>query len=254
MSISLNTMDSEGLKTKTDILNAINALYDEKTRESALAILSEQKCDTTLRSTCLFNSFGIVTILQQEILGAYKNINNEKLTEQAEKRLCNTLTIVRSLVTNPDIAYHFLNSYILYYIGPLIEASNPRFVNIRKVSLAVLLEVSMHNDRNGELKVMFINQNLISVCLNVFKLIILMILYNILYNIHALNLIMNTPRYSKMIFEVMVICGVDQVKQKEDGKAIQTCWEKIINLLYDNNHRSLVTAIRQKIREIVVDH
>lgn len=30
-------MDSEGLKTKTDILNAINALYDEKTRESALA-------------------------------------------------------------------------------------------------------------------------------------------------------------------------------------------------------------------------
>ena len=124
-------------------------------------VLSEQKCDTTLRSTCLFNSFGIVTILQQEILGAYKNINNEKLTEQAEKRLCNTLTIVRSLVTNPDIAYHFLNcnyrermilsvAYILYYIGPLIEASNPRFVNIRKVSLAVLLEVSMHNDRNGE--------------------------------------------------------------------------------------------------------
>lgn len=30
-------MDSEGLKTKTDILNAINALYDEKTRENALA-------------------------------------------------------------------------------------------------------------------------------------------------------------------------------------------------------------------------
>lgn len=75
-----------------------------------------------------------------------------------------------------------------------------------------------------------------------------MILYNILYNIHALNLIMNTQRYSKMsenayrdlfiVFEVMVICGVDQMKQKEDGKAIQTCWEKIINLLYDNNHRS----------------
>lgn len=129
-------------------------------------VLSEQKCDTTLRSTCLFNSFGIVTILQQEILGAYKNINNEKLTEQAEKRLCNTLTIVRSLVTNPDIAYHFLNctywkcfvmcvAYILYYIGPLIEASNPRFVNIRKVSLAVLLEVSMHNDRNGEVSSLF---------------------------------------------------------------------------------------------------
>lgn len=46
-------------------------------------------------------------------------------------------------------------AYILYYIGPLIEASNPRFVNIRKVSLAVLLEVSMHNDRNGEVSGLF---------------------------------------------------------------------------------------------------
>ena len=48
----------------------------------------------------------------------------------------------------------------------------------------------------------------------------------------------NAYRDLFIVFEVMVICGVDQMKQKEDGKAIQTCWEKIINLLYDNNHRS----------------
>lgn len=46
-------------------------------------------------------------------------------------------------------------AYILYYIGPLIESVNPRFVNIRKLCLAVYLEVSMHKDRNGDVMVSF---------------------------------------------------------------------------------------------------
>ena len=44
-------------------------------------------------------------------------------------------------------------AYILYYIGPLIESVNPRFVNIRKLCLAVYLEVSTHKDRNGEVTI-----------------------------------------------------------------------------------------------------
>lgn len=49
-------------------------------------------------------------------------------------------------------------AYILYYIGPLIESVNPRFVNIRKLCLAVYLEVSMHKDRNGDVMVSFSSQ------------------------------------------------------------------------------------------------
>ena len=49
-------------------------------------------------------------------------------------------------------------AYILYYIGPLIDSVNPRFVNIRKLCLAVYLEVSMHKDRNGDVMVSFSSQ------------------------------------------------------------------------------------------------
>ena len=62
-----------------------------------------------MRCTCLYNSFGIVTILQQEILQGYKYIIGNEIPQQAEKRLCNTLTIIRSLVSSPDLAARFLN-------------------------------------------------------------------------------------------------------------------------------------------------
>ena len=74
-----------------------------------MIVLSELKCDTATRCICLYNSFGIVTILQQEILQGYKYIAGNEIPPQAEKRLCNALTIIRSLVSNPDLAARFLN-------------------------------------------------------------------------------------------------------------------------------------------------
>ena len=74
-----------------------------------MIVLSELKCDTATRCICLYNSFGIVTILQQEILQGYKYIAGNEIPPQAEKRLCNALTIIRSLVSSPDLASRFLN-------------------------------------------------------------------------------------------------------------------------------------------------
>ena len=134
-----------------------------------MIVLSELKCDTATRCICLYNSFGIVTILQQEILQGYKYIAGNEIPPQAEKRLCNALTIIRSLVSSPDLASRFLNCghcgdishdtslySVLYWT--VIESVNPRFVNIRKLCLAVYLEVSMHKDRNGDVMVSFSSQ------------------------------------------------------------------------------------------------
>ena len=74
-----------------------------------MIVLSELKCDTATRCICLYNSVGIVTILHQEILPGYKYIAGNEIPPQAEKRLCNALTIIRSLVSSPDLASRFLN-------------------------------------------------------------------------------------------------------------------------------------------------
>ena len=61
------------------------------------------KCQEDLRTACLYNSFGIVTILQGEILSVYKYLNDTSVDEKIEIRSCNALTIIHSLVTNPEV-------------------------------------------------------------------------------------------------------------------------------------------------------
>ena len=61
------------------------------------------KCQEDLRTACLYNSFGIVTILQGEILSVYKYLNDTSVDEKVEIRACNALTIIHSLVTNPEV-------------------------------------------------------------------------------------------------------------------------------------------------------
>lgn len=61
--------------------------------------LSEQVCDERLRALCLYNSFGVITILQEEIISCLKYINSEDLPQELEIRVCNALTILRSIVS-----------------------------------------------------------------------------------------------------------------------------------------------------------
>ena len=70
--------------------------------------LSELKCDADVRSNCIISSFGILTILQAEILRMYRYLNNDEMTERDEKRACNALTIMRSLVVKQEIVAQFL--------------------------------------------------------------------------------------------------------------------------------------------------
>ena len=87
--------------------------------------MSEYKCDEYVRTFCIYNSFGIVTILYGEILSLYKYLNNTRLSEQDEARACNTLTILHSLVSNPEVASRIIDgisifSVCLFYRLPLI--------------------------------------------------------------------------------------------------------------------------------------
>ena len=79
-----------------------------------------------------------------------------------------------------------------------------------------------------------------------------MILYNIISNVHALTKMMNNLRYSKLsrdevnawvlVMEVMVICQVDGLKnkeaagQKENTSTLDNYWNTIKNYLYNNKY------------------
>lgn len=60
--------------------------------------LARLQCDLNLLSSCVFYSFGIVSILQQEILSIYPYLNEDSIPEKTQKRVCNALLILRSLI------------------------------------------------------------------------------------------------------------------------------------------------------------
>ena len=125
-----------------------------------LLALSENKYNAQLRSECLSKSFGVVTILQQEVLRAYAYLNSGSMDDKDQKRICNTLTIIRSLVVDPSIASQFLDctlrwedpngiAFIVFMMLPLIENTHKSFDSIRKLCLTVVLEISMSSYDNS---------------------------------------------------------------------------------------------------------
>ena len=75
------------------------------------------KCNDELRTTCLYNCFGVITILQEEILSLYKYLHAPVLEESVMKRACNVLTILHSLIRTPNVAQSVVrcNLFIIHF-------------------------------------------------------------------------------------------------------------------------------------------
>ena len=52
-----------------------------------------------MRAIFLNHSFGVITVLQQEVLSTYEYILKPETIGEREKRICNALTILRSIVS-----------------------------------------------------------------------------------------------------------------------------------------------------------
>ena len=114
--------------------------------------LARLQCNLNLLSSCVFYSFGIVSILQQEILSIYPYLNEDSIPEKTQKRVCNALLILRSLIASKRcnmfpmdcILWLFSQSFIVYffyYLTPILNSPKEIFSNIRKVSIGVLISI-----------------------------------------------------------------------------------------------------------------
>lgn len=157
------------------------------------------------------------------------------MDDKDQKRICNTLTIIRSLVVDPSIASQFLDctlmcgdtngiAFIVYMMLPLIENTHKSFDSIRKLCLTVVLEISMTNYDNsvglGKRRSFLVQTDsyrtiylyplseLFQDCgetwadgrlflFNSHTQLILMIINNVLYDIHALNIISHNTALQK---------------------------------------------------------
>ncbi|CAN7986566.1 unnamed protein product [Ixodes hexagonus] len=125
---------------KEKIFQWIIELSNPETRENALLELSKKREVVPDLAPMLWNSFGTIAALLQEIINIYPAINPPTLTAHQSNRVCNALALLQCVASHPDTRSYFLAANIPLFLYPFLHTvSKTRpFEYLRLTSLGVI--------------------------------------------------------------------------------------------------------------------
>ncbi|XP_058210981.1 uncharacterized protein LOC131323285 isoform X2 [Rhododendron vialii] len=108
-------------------------------RENALLELSKRELFQDL-APLMWNSFGTVAALLQEIVSIYPVLSPPNLTPAQSNRVCNALALLQCVASHPDTRMLFLNAHIPLYLYPFLNTTSKSrpFEYLRLTSLGVI--------------------------------------------------------------------------------------------------------------------
>lgn len=125
---------------RDQIYQWILELSSPDTRETALLELSKKREVVPDLAPMLWNSFGTIAALLQEINHIYPAINPPTLSAHQSNRVCNALALLQCVASHPDTRSSFLLAHIPLYLYPFLHTvSKTRpFEYLRLTSLGVI--------------------------------------------------------------------------------------------------------------------
>jgi CCR4-NOT transcription complex subunit 9 len=85
------------------------ALQDQSKRETALLDLSKKRDSYPDLAPVLWNSFGVIAILLQEIVSIYHLLNPPQLSASQSNRVCNALALLQCVASHPETRSSFIS-------------------------------------------------------------------------------------------------------------------------------------------------
>ncbi|KAK1391868.1 cell differentiation protein RCD1-like [Heracleum sosnowskyi] len=115
-------------------------LSNPDVRENALRELSKKRELFQGLAPLLWNSFGTIAVLLQEIVSIYPVLSPPNLTAVQSNRVCNALALLQCVASHPNTRMLFLNANIPQYLYPFIKNTNESkpFEYLRLTSLGVI--------------------------------------------------------------------------------------------------------------------
>ncbi|XP_054799680.1 uncharacterized protein LOC129304070 isoform X2 [Prosopis cineraria] len=111
-------------------------------RENALLELSKKRelFQDLAVAPLLWNSFGTIAALLQEIVSIYPVLSPPNLTPAQSNRVCNALALLQCVASHPDTKMLFLNAHIPLYLYPFLNTTSKSrpFEYLRLTSLGVI--------------------------------------------------------------------------------------------------------------------
>jgi len=116
-----STPASSGPVDRDQIYEWILELASPETRETALLELSKKREVVPELAPMLWNSFGTIAALLQEIIAIYPAINPPVLTAHQSNRVCNALALLQCVASHPETRSAFLLAHIPLYLYPFLH-------------------------------------------------------------------------------------------------------------------------------------
>ncbi|KAG6793580.1 hypothetical protein POTOM_002795 [Populus tomentosa] len=109
-------------------------------RENALLELSKKRELFQDLAPLLWNSFGTIAALLQEIVSIYPVLSPPNLSPAQSNRVCNALALLQCVASHPDTRMLFLNAHIPLYLYPFLNTTSKSrpFEYLRLTSLGVI--------------------------------------------------------------------------------------------------------------------
>ncbi|KAK4849705.1 hypothetical protein QYF36_000066 [Acer negundo] len=180
-------------------------------RENALLELSKKRELFQDLAPLLWNSFGTIAALLQEIVSIYPVLCSPNLTTAQSNRVCNAFALFQCVASHPDTKMPFLNAQIPLYLYPFLKTTRKSrpYEYLRLTSLGVIGTLVKVNDT--QVINLLLSSDIIPPCLlamemgsELSKTVAIFIVQKILLDDEGLDYICTT---AEMFFSVERVLG-----------------------------------------------
>ncbi|CAN3356931.1 protein Caf40p [Diutina catenulata] len=139
-------------------------------RERALLELGKKREQYDDLALVLWNSFGVMSVLLEEIISVYPYLNPPILTASVSNRVCNALALLQCVASNAQTRTKFLSANLPLYLYPFLStnARQRSFEYLRLTSLGVIGAL-VKND-TPEVINFLLTTEIVPLCLNIMEI------------------------------------------------------------------------------------
>eukprot|EP00187_Rhodella_violacea_P002124 CAMPEP_0174900770 /NCGR_PEP_ID=MMETSP0167-20121228/32552_1 /TAXON_ID=38298 /ORGANISM="Rhodella maculata, Strain CCMP736" /LENGTH=292 /DNA_ID=CAMNT_0016142271 /DNA_START=17 /DNA_END=895 /DNA_ORIENTATION=+ len=197
--LSAAKQPADAAKNDDRVYKLVIHLTDPDQREAALLELSKKREAFVDLAPILWQSFGTIAALLQEIIAIYPLLSPPALTAHASNRVCNALALLQCVASHADTRGLFLNAHIPLFLYPFLNTvSKTRpFEYLRLTSLGVIGALVKMDD--SDVINFLLSTEIIPLCLRIMetgselsKTVATFIVQKILLDSHGLSYICAT--------------------------------------------------------------
>ncbi|KAJ2891063.1 RNA-binding protein, CCR4-NOT complex subunit Rcd1 [Coemansia aciculifera] len=211
-------------------------LFSATNREQALAELSRRRDQNLDLGVALWNAYGVMTILYQEIIAIYPLLNPPALTMPVSNRACNSLALLQLVATHEQTRMQLLKANVPQLLYPFLSTTSKakQYDNLRLTSLGVIGALVKYD--NHEVISFFVATEFLPLCLKIMdigselcKVVATFIFQKIILDDGGFNYVTSHP---KRLHTVLVILSnvIKQMVAAPSGRLLKSVTKCLIRL------------------------